>query len=204
LLIVPLVATDTPPVAQRAFEFIEVHPVLPVVPEPPRLRPSKAQPAEDAPTVSVNAAPTVAPDRVGEETGLEEVTGVNGPAGPPQVGSVVGFGTAAVGVVEPPPPPPVVAPVRLHSGIRPPQKIVDATPEYPAPARAARIQGLVIVEATIDARGNVVEARILRSRPFLDDAALDAVRRWKYTPALLSGVPVPVIMTVALNFQLQP
>ena len=77
-------------------------------------------------------------------------------------------------------------------------------PIYPPAARASRIQGMVVVEATIDARGNVVEARILRSRPFLDDAALDAVRQWKYTPVLLNGVPVPVIMTVTVNFQLAP
>ena len=94
-------------------------------------------------------------------------------------------------------------PIHLHSGIRAPQKIDGAPPIYPAPARAARLQGTVIVEATIDVHGNVEAARILRPLPFLDSAALDAVRQWKYTPALLTGLPVPVIMTVTVTFTLQ-
>jgi len=48
-----------------------------------------------------------------------------------------------------------------------------------------------------------VDARILRSIPLLDQAALDAVRQWEYSPTLLNGVPVPVIMTVTVNFTLQ-
>jgi periplasmic protein TonB len=96
-----------------------------------------------------------------------------------------------------------VVPVRLHSGIREPRKIVDVPPVYPQLAQASRVEGLVIIEATIDVRGAVQSARVLRSLPFLDEAALDAVRQWKYTPALLNGVPVPVIMTVTVNFTLQ-
>ena len=48
-----------------------------------------------------------------------------------------------------------------------------------------------------------MDARILRSIPLLDQAALDAVRQWEYSPTLLNGVPVPVIMTVTVNFTLQ-
>jgi protein TonB len=69
-------------------------------------------------------------------------------------------------------------------------------------ARAAGIQGIVIIEATIGADGHVVNARVLRSRPLLDEAALAAVRSWEYTPTLLNGVPVPVIMTVTVQFAL--
>jgi len=61
----------------------------------------------------------------------------------------------------------------------------------------------VIIEATIDERGNVTAARVLRSAPLLDDAALAAVRQWKFTPALLNGEPIPVVMTVTVNFLLQ-
>lgn len=70
-------------------------------------------------------------------------------------------------------------------------------------AQAARIQGLVIIEATIGADGRVINARLLRSLPMLDHAALDAVRQWEFTPTLLNGVPVPVIMTVTVNFTLK-
>jgi protein TonB len=61
----------------------------------------------------------------------------------------------------------------------------------------------VIIEAIIGPDGRVQEAKVLRSIPLLDAAALDAVRQWQFTPTLLNGVPVPVIMTVTVNFTLQ-
>ena len=59
------------------------------------------------------------------------------------------------------------------------------------------------MEATIGATGNVTAVNVLRSVPLLDEAAVNAVRQWVYTPTLLNGVPVPVIMTVTVNFQLR-
>ena len=50
--------------------------------------------------------------------------------------------------------------------------------------------------------GQVTEVRVLRSVPLLDEAAIEAVKQWIYTPTLLNGVPVPVIMTVTVNFTL--
>jgi periplasmic protein TonB len=76
-------------------------------------------------------------------------------------------------------------------------------PVYPPIAQSARVQGVVIVEAIIGPDGRVTEAKVLRSIPLLDAAALDAVKQWVYTPTLLNGVPVPVIMTVTVNFTLQ-
>jgi len=64
------------------------------------------------------------------------------------------------------------------------------------------VQGVVILEAVIDTNGDVADARILRSIPMLDQAAVDAVRQWRFTPTLLNGVPVQVIMTVTVNFTL--
>src|SRR5919201_799707 len=103
----------------------------------------------------------------------------------------------------PPPPPPPAAPVRVGGNIKAPQKIKDVKPTYPAIAQSARVQGVVIIEATIGPNGAVQEAKVLRSIPLLDAAALDAVRQWQFTPTLLNGVPVPVIMTVTVNFTLQ-
>jgi protein TonB len=70
-------------------------------------------------------------------------------------------------------------------------------------APAAGVLGVVIIDATIGQDGKVKDARVLRSIPLLDQAALDAVRQWEFTPTLLNGVPVPVIMTVTVNFTLQ-
>ncbi|RPJ84760.1 MAG: energy transducer TonB, partial [Acidobacteria bacterium] len=103
----------------------------------------------------------------------------------------------------PPPPPPPQAPVRVGGNIKPPQKVKDVKPIYPAIAQSARVQGVVIIEATIGPNGRVQDARVLRSIPLLDQAALDAVKQWEFTPTLLNGVPVPVIMTVTVNFTLQ-
>ena len=102
-----------------------------------------------------------------------------------------------------PPPPTIQRPVRLHTGIVPPRKTIDARPDYPAIARAAHVEGIVIIEATIDVTGAVTQAQVLRSIPLLDQAAVDAVRQWRYTPALLNGSPVPVIITVTVSFRLQ-
>ena len=87
--------------------------------------------------------------------------------------------------------------------MRPPQKTREVNPVYPPIAQSARVQGIVIIEATIGEDGQVTNARILRSVPLLDQAAIDAVRQWQYSPTLLNGVPVPVIMTVTVNFTLQ-
>jgi TonB family protein len=95
------------------------------------------------------------------------------------------------------------APVRIGGNIKPPVKVKDVRPAYPPDAFASRVQGVIILEAVIDASGRVREASILRSIPMLDEAALEAVRQWEFTPTLLNGAPVPVIMTVTVNFTLQ-
>jgi len=99
--------------------------------------------------------------------------------------------------------PPPQAPVRVGGNIKPPTKTRDIKPVYPAIAQSARVQGVVIIEATIGPDGKVKDAKVLRSIPLLDQAALDAVKQWEFTPTLLNGVPVPVIMTVTVNFTLQ-
>ena len=96
-----------------------------------------------------------------------------------------------------------MAPLRVGGNIRPPTKIRDVRPEYPPVAFDAGVMGVVIVEVTVDGNGLVVNTKVLRSVPLLDQAALDAVRQWQFTPTLLNGSPVPVIMTVTVNFTLQ-
>jgi protein TonB len=118
------------------------------------------------------------------------------PPAPPAGGVVGGLPPA------PPPPPPAVTAVRVGGQIREPRKLVDVRPDYPAIAQSARVQGVVILECTIGPDGKVVDAKVLRSIPLLDEAARAAVLQWVYAPTLLNGVPVPVIMTVTVNFTL--
>lgn len=94
-------------------------------------------------------------------------------------------------------------PIRVGGAIRVPQKIVDAPPDYPAIAQSGRVQGVVILEIVVGTDGSVTDAKILRSIPLLDQAALDCVRKWKFETTQLNGTPVPVIMTVTVNFALQ-
>ena len=110
-------------------------------------------------------------------------------AGPPQTG--------AAGYPAP------EAPVRVGGEIREPKKIKDVKPVYPAVAQANGVAGIVILEAIIDRDGYVRDAKVLRSVPMLDDAAVDAVRQWQFTPTLLNGMPVEVIMTLTVNFSLR-
>jgi protein TonB len=92
--------------------------------------------------------------------------------------------------------------VRVGQHIKPPTKVHDVRPIYPDEARAAGTQGVVILEVRIEPDGRVGQARILRSIAALDQAAIDAVRQWMFTPTLLNGVATPVVMTVTVQFSL--
>jgi TonB family protein len=96
--------------------------------------------------------------------------------------------------------PPPQAPVRVGGNIPTPRKITDARPVLSAAAAQTDVRGTVIVEIVIGADGAVSDAKILRSIPLFDQAALDAVRQWRYEPTQLNGRPVPVIMTVTVAF----
>jgi TonB family protein len=116
------------------------------------------------------------------------------------------------GTMPPPPPPPPppgdvtlvdgMAPVRIGGNVKQPTKIRNVPPVYPPVAESARVQGVVILELTIDTGGLVRDAKIVRSIPLLDEAAIDAVKQWQFTPTYLNGQAVPVIMTVTVNFSL--
>jgi periplasmic protein TonB len=202
-LIVPLardVEAPTPWPLSSAYKFVAAAPVSP----PPRGETSVRRAS-----LRNDAAPREAPDRISDsatstppiavgddliagdpsaETGVPEGLTVNAVTPPP------------VAIAVTPPAPPRI--YRTGGAIREPRKIHDVPPAYPEIARAAHIEGTVILEATIDERGVVTDARVLRSVPLLDNAALTALRQWRYTPTLLNGVPVRVLMTVTFRFSL--
>ncbi len=170
------------------------------LPAPPRRPESSSQP-----TVSTNAAPLDAPARITEETGLEgsKTSGVvrDVTAAPGIDGGIPGFQEPAP--PPPPPPAPPPAPIRPGGDVQPPRKIVDVRPVYPPLAQAARREGVVILDVLIDADGSVARVTVLRSVPLLDDAAVAAVRQWKFTPTRLNGQAVPIVMTVTVSFNLR-
>jgi protein TonB len=162
----------------------------PIPPELPEVKPVEV--------VNPNAAPVEVPEEIRPEQ-VDRNTGVEGgiPAG------VVGGAVGGLPEAPPPPPPPPAQPIRVGGHINPPTKTKDVGPQYPPAAQSARVQGVVIIEAVIGPGGKVQDARVLRSIPLLDQAALDAVKQWEFTPTLLNNVPVPVIMTVTVQFTLQ-
>lgn len=93
------------------------------------------------------------------------------------------------------------APVRVGSSIATPRRIVDARPVLPPAALQANVRGVVILEIVVATDGSVTDARVLRSIPMLDQAALDAVKQWRYEPTQINGRTVPVIMTVTVAFE---
>ncbi len=84
-----------------------------------------------------------------------------------------------------------------------PTLIKKVDPVYPEAARKAGIQGLVLLEATTDEEGNVAAVRVLKSIPELDQAAIDALKQWKYEPFIIEGKPKGVVFTVTIQFRLQ-
>jgi protein TonB len=204
LVIVPLAAEVELPSPMRPSARI-VHVVTPM-PRPVVVSPPKGPPAV------VRRASPVAPS--GAPTGIAEEkivpTDASGPPGPPSLGPIGdpnGIDASAIGraeaVIAPSPPPAPTRPIPVGGKIGEPRKIVDVAPLYPPLAIAARKEGVVILEATLDEQGRVDRLRVLRSEPLLDEAAIQAVRRWRYTPTLLNGTPVPVLMTITVRFSLR-
>ncbi len=121
-------------------------------------------------------------------------------SGPP-VGLSTVIGTIGTGppiVVKPAPP----KKVSISSGVMAGNLIEKTVPQYPAIAKAARIQGVVVVQATISTTGLIENIRVTSGPPMLQQAAVDAVRSWRYKPYLLNGEPVEVETTVNVVFNL--
>ena len=202
VVIVPLMATDVVPTPRTMIgAFTAAQPVPPPPPPPAAetsaVRSSKPMPAStdappiDAPT-SIEREPATTTSMIGEPGGID--------GGIP--GGVIGRAGLVPDVPPVPTPPPPTGPLPIGGRIKEPTKIRHVPPVYPVIAQQAKVDGIVIIEAIIGIDGRVKEARVLRSRPLLDEAALEAVRQWVFTPTMLNGVPVPVIMTVTVNFKL--
>ena len=87
--------------------------------------------------------------------------------------------------------------------IRPPTRIFNVNAIYPEEAKAAGIQGVVVMLITIGEDGSVTNAVVVRSVPMLDEAAIESVLQWQYQPTLLNGMPVEVEMFVTVSFTLR-
>ncbi len=204
VLVVPLLTSEELPEPTAAVKAFFVEPAA--APPPPPPPPPPAPKAQVTPRVQPKVveepkftAPIEVPTEIKPEEGLDlgieggVAGGVEGGVPGGVVGGVVG------GLPDAPPPPQAV---RVGGNIKEPKKLKNVPPSYPDIAKQARVQGVVILECTISPQGKVQDVKVLRGIPLLDQAAIDAVKQWVYTPTLLNGVPVPVIMTVTVNFRL--
>jgi TonB family protein len=107
-------------------------------------------------------------------------------------------------IPEGPPPAEPEGPIMVGGDVKPPVKVSAPPPQYTEIARKARIQGVVIVQAIIDKEGNVTNVKVLKGLPMgLDQAAVEAIKKWKFQPSTLNGKPVSVYYNLTVNFQLQ-
>jgi protein TonB len=210
-----LYVTDSLPEVPTMMAFVAAPPAPPPPPPPP-VQPAaskpkpKPTPKAEAPVVRETVpAPLEEPKQIAalpDDEGIDfgEPGGVEGGIPGGVVGGVVGGLPEAPPPPPPPPPPAPRTPVRIGGQITQPALIKRVEPEYPALAVKARIQGVVILEATVNEEGNVTDVKLLRSaNPLLDREAIIALRQWRYSPVVLNGVRVPFILTVTLSFSLQ-
>ena len=203
LVVVPALTGSQLPEPSAATRAFFVQPAAELAPPPPppppaarsavrpRIHPQSTQADFVAPVEIPVNVPQASLD-LGLEGGMPG--GVEGGVEGGVVGGVVGGLPAA--------PPPPITPLRVGGEVKEPRKIKNVAPEYPPLAQRARISGIVVIDAVIGADGRVTNTKVLRGLAMLDEAALSAVRQWVYTPTLVSGVPVPVEMTVTVTFRL--
>jgi TonB family protein len=111
---------------------------------------------------------------------------------------------AIFGIPDGPPPTEPDGPILVGGDVKPPERVFAPQPTYTEIARKARIQGVVIVQAIIDKQGNVTNVKVLKGLPMgLEEAAVDAMKQWKFKPATLNGRPVTVYYNLTVNFKLQ-
>jgi protein TonB len=206
LVLIPLYFTEALP-ARELMTFLMAPPPPPPPPPPPA-------PA----AVRVVARVVQRPQEMVQPKAIPKQVAriVEDPLPPPgPVGGVVGgidsgFDAGAVGGVlggmieaaPPPPPPPPQERIRVGGQVQSAKIMNQARPVYPALARQARIQGKVLLEAVINKEGVIEELTVVSGHPLLINAALDAVKQWRYQPTMLNGVAVEVITTIEVNFTL--
>ena len=138
---------------------------------------------------------SAAPPSMDGVIGMENM-GSDTPGGMGTIIGSVGMGTATV--VKPETPRKLSVPSRLMAG----NLVVKTMPQYPAIPKAVGIQGTVVLQATISRGGSIENLRVISGPPMLQQAAIDAVRTWRYKPYLLNGEPVEVETTINVVFNL--
>ena len=194
--------------------FVAAPPAPPPPPPPPAVAKTAGKPVaarpQSAPPSGTFVVPLEAPSQIVPEPPSAMYSGEGGVEGGIEGGVAGGIVGGLVALPPPPPPPPPAplvpkpaSPVRIGGNLSAPALVKRVEPFYPDVALMAKVGGMVILEAVVGADGAVESVKVLRSVKFLDNAAIEAVRQWKYSPLILNGIPTPFVLTVMLNFRTQ-
>lgn len=202
MILVPLIHPEALPSLELPF--------LVAVPPPPPSPPPVAREAASAASAPSPALedPLSAPRRIPTSIAMLHDAGP-APTGPIETLDTGSGVPGGIGDSFPSQPAPRVVraapsgPVRISSGVAATIAIYKPLPVYPALGRAARVEGTVVLEATISKQGTIENLRVTSGPAMLRQAALDAVSQWRFRPYLLNGEPVPVETTVNVVFNLQ-
>lgn len=200
LILIPLIYTEALPKAMLSTLLI-APPPPPPPPPPPQPVKVIVKPVARLITSGKLTQPRAIPKEVAVFKEAELPPDVITPT---QTGGVFGGipGQGLVGGPALPPPPKAAAPARIKQGgnVTAASIVTQTRPLYPALARQARIQGNVVLHAIIDKDGRVAQLEVVSGHPLLVQAALDAVKQWRYKPTLLNGDPVEVDTTITVTF----
>lgn len=190
LLIAPPPPPPPPPPPAAAVKQVIVKPVARLLTQGKLMAP-RAIPKD----VAVFKEAELPPEPAGGGAGVLGGFGDGGALG----GALGGVGTSAA-----PPPPKPAGPsrVKLGGSVQAAKLISQPQPTYPALARQARITGTVVLHAIISKDGTISQLEVVSGHPLLVQAALDAVKQWRYQPTLLNGDPVEVDTQITVVFGL--
>jgi periplasmic protein TonB len=206
IVLVPLAFYDSLPTQDvlKAFfvQPLEIAPPPPPPPPPAASRAAVKAPPKVAQPTAGFVAPIEVPNQVQPEESLDLGIegGVSGGVEGGVPGGVVGGVVGGLPTALPPPPAQVV---RIGGKIAQPRIVSRVDPVYPDLAAAARLGAVVIVEAEVDVHGVVKSVKVLSGHPLFDEAALNAVKQWRYQPLLLNGEPTGFILSVVITFNLK-
>jgi protein TonB len=207
LILIPLIYTEALPKASLST-FLSAPPPPPPPPPPPVAQQIvKVKPQVHLMDAGKLVAPKAIPKdiKIIKEEAEPDMMGAQGgvPGGVPggQMGGVIGGVIGSVGGA-PPPPKPAQSRIRQGGAVTAASLINRVQPNYPPLARQTRISGTVRLHAIISKDGTVQQLEVLSGHPLLVQAALDAVRQWRYRPTTLNGEPVEVDTTIDVIFSL--
>ena len=209
LILIPLIYTEALPKTMMATMLTAPPPPPPPPPPPAATQIVKVRPQVHLMDAGKLMQPKVIPKEVKiikeeaePDMGSGAVGGVPGGVAGGSMGGVLGGVIGGMSTAPPPPKPKPTGPVRVGGNVQAARIINRVQPIYPPLARQTRISGVVRLHAIISKDGTIQQLEVISGHPLLQQAALDAVRQWRYQPTLLNGEPVEVDTTIDVIFSL--